>query len=553
MSWIETVESKRQQVQSRVPESWRKVIDAGLSSNSSNIFETTLSELLSPEEIKITLKPATQLVEEIASGKLTSESSVTAFAKRAALVARITNAVSEPLYHEAIARAKELDSQRAGIIEREGKLPPLYGLPVTVKDSFNIPGFQTTLGVVSRISMPVADKPSSIVDILQRQLGAVIFAKTNVPQAIITPEAHNNIFGRTLSLSNPEEWSAGGSSGGEGILVSANASPLGLGTDLGGSIRSPAWHNGCLGYKPSLKIVPYLDFEDAGKPPREPGVTAAVGPLARNIRDAELFIKAVVGTKPWESNKGLEEVVWGKKSEENQLTIGIATDTDDPPISSEVRNAIERVVKSLEDKGHKIVFLDGHFPSVKYISEEIAGPLSGLDFDLTHLKAIAKSGEPLTQSVANEHAKYFKSNKKSIPSKFTETSVAGEVAGKEETRHFINELFPYTLTDAEFDRLKKQQQDAKDQWNSVFINNSLDIVICPLQDTYAPEHDRINHAPFSATWNLLDWPALVLPLNRAKLGYNNKIKPEAVQLVAPNMHDEQLINAAKKISDDLGL
>lgn len=142
MSWIETVESKRQQVQSRVPESWRKVIDAGLSSNSSNIFETTLSELLSPEEIKITLKPATQLVEEIASGKLTSESSVTAFAKRAALVARITNAVSEPLYHEAIARAKELDSQRAGIIEREGKLPPLYGLPVTVKDSFNIPGFR---------------------------------------------------------------------------------------------------------------------------------------------------------------------------------------------------------------------------------------------------------------------------------------------------------------------------------------------------------------------------------------------------------------------------
>lgn len=550
MTWQTEIAKKRIRIQSCIPKKWKEIID-NVSVTDAHSFDSALSQLLSKREIEITTKSASFLVKEIAARKLTSEAVTTAFCKRTALVAKLTNAVTEPLYFDAIDRAKQLDARHDTVLEKYGQLPPLYGLPITVKDSFNVPGVQSTLGVVSRIARPVAEEPSPVIDLLVHKLGAIVFAKTNVPQAIITPEAHNNVFGRTLNFSNPSEWGSGGSSGGEGVLVSSNASPLGLGTDLAGSIRLPAWNNGCVGFKPSLKLVPYLGFEDAGKPPREPGLTATVGPLARNVEDIDLFMKSIIDAKPWETIQGLEQLTWGNVSNSKNLTIGVVTDAG-APVHKEVLDAIEQVTKTLEQKGNKIVPLDNaSVPNVKDILTNIGGPLCGLDTDCTHLKAIASGGEPLVPSVIAGHKGLYE------PYHETETNEISIRAAGEKTEsckfEFIKQVIPFTVPDERIKELKQLQQKVKDAWDKVFQDNHLDILICPLGYKYAPEYDGFGDLPFGITWNTVDYPALILPLNRQELEFNNKVKPRCIQLVAPNVQDEKLVKFSQQIAEELEL
>lgn len=509
MSWEERISEKRAQVQDRVPKAWRTIIEEGVtgvatpknSSDNGNVFETTLTKLLTPEEIEITEKDSTSLVNEISQGKLTSEKVVTAFCKRAALVSRLTNAVSEPLYNEAIEQAKKLDIQKKESEGKDFKFPVLFGLPITVKDSFNVPGVQSTLGVVSRLDRAPASSPSPIVDILQNKLGAVVIAKTNVPQAIISPETHNNVFGRTVNPANPKEWGAGGSSGGEGVLISMHGSALGLGTDLAGSIRLPAWNNGAYGYKPSLKLIPYLGFEDAGKPPREPGLTATVGPLGQSVRDLQLFMKAVLETKPWEYpglEGTLEPLIWDEEAlkkklgDDESFTIGVVTEAGAPP-DQEVKQLIQGTAMKLANAGHRIVWLNEakNIPSVEDISNEVGIPLCGMDMDCTHLKAIQKGGEPLVPSVAEGNKGLYESRVEKDPNEDGE-------------RHFVVSTNPYTMSDETLQSIKTKQEHYKQQWNDVFKGHGIDVMICPFGSQYAPGYEGFGTLPFSIAWNVVD-------------------------------------------------
>jgi amidase len=137
--------------------------------------------------------------------------------------------LTETYFPEAQERARFLDSERS-----QGRIVgPLHGLPVSVKDGFQIKGSQATLGFVSFLDR-VSQTNSPLVDILT-ELGAVIHVKTNIPQTLMTADSHNNVFGRTLNPHNTS-LTAGGSSGGEGALVAFRGSPLGIGTDVAGSL-----------------------------------------------------------------------------------------------------------------------------------------------------------------------------------------------------------------------------------------------------------------------------------------------------------------------------
>ena len=117
---------------------------------------------------------------------------------------------------------------------RTGKpVGPLHGLPISLKDNFNLAGLDSTVGFVSHIGDPAAHD-ATLAQLLA-DAGAVFYVKTNVPTAMMIAESVNNVFGRTVNPLN-RRLTSGGSSGGESALIAFKGSPWGVGTDIGGSV-----------------------------------------------------------------------------------------------------------------------------------------------------------------------------------------------------------------------------------------------------------------------------------------------------------------------------
>lgn len=191
--------------------------------------------ILSELDIEITeIDDAALLLDRIRSKKYTAVQVAEAFCKRASIAQQTTNCLTETFYNRALKRAAELDEYLA----REGKpFGPLHGLPVSLKDCYDVADVATTSGLVSWIPN-VAKKDSAVAKALL-EAGAVLYVKTNVSQGLLMVESINNVFGTTRNPFNLD-LSAGGSSGGESALVAAKGAILGTGTDGGGSIRLPA-------------------------------------------------------------------------------------------------------------------------------------------------------------------------------------------------------------------------------------------------------------------------------------------------------------------------
>jgi len=152
------------------------------------------------------------------------------------------------MFIDAIEQARTLDEH----FEATGSpVGPLHGVPVTVKDQFNITGYDTTLGYVARAFKP-ATQDAVLVDMLQK-LGAIVIAKTTLPQSIMWCETESPLWGLTTHPSNPK-LTPGGSTGGEGALLALQSTILGFGTDIGGSVRIPASMCGVYALKPSVSL-----------------------------------------------------------------------------------------------------------------------------------------------------------------------------------------------------------------------------------------------------------------------------------------------------------
>jgi fatty acid amide hydrolase len=223
--------------------------------------------------------PATEIAAAIARGEISSLEAVAAHIARIEAVDGMLNAVVVRRFDDALAEARAADERRA----RGEALGALHGVPVSIKECFDVTGTPSTFGLTTRANdRAVADDPYVA---RWRAAGAVVIAKTNLSQLMIFIESDNPVYGRT---NNPWDIgrTCGGSSGGEGALVAAGGSPLGLGGDVGGSLRNPANYNGIVSMKPTtgrLNDMGRLEIF-AG----QEGIISQVGPLARTVADAEL-------------------------------------------------------------------------------------------------------------------------------------------------------------------------------------------------------------------------------------------------------------------------
>ena len=234
---------------------------------------------------------ATELAAQIKAKNLSSREVIDAHLARIAAVNPHLNAVVRVLADEARAAADRADRQTlAG-----GELPALHGVPITVKENLDVAGTPTTSGLVA-LKDAVAAVDCPIVERM-RAAGAIPIGRTNLPDLGLRIHTHSSLHGLTR---NP--WhagrTAGGSSGGEGSAISSGMSPLGLGNDIGGSLRNPAHCCGIASLKPTTNLLPMATVI----PPESPGLSSQLmlvdGPMARRVADLRLALSIMAGPHP---------------------------------------------------------------------------------------------------------------------------------------------------------------------------------------------------------------------------------------------------------------
>ncbi|XP_055637809.1 fatty-acid amide hydrolase 2 [Toxorhynchites rutilus septentrionalis] len=233
-----------------------------------------------------------ELAKMIRNKEITCYEVISAYIDRLNEVNPIVNAVIDGPFVEALEEAKSIDDKilRGIISENEFANKPFLGVPFTTKDSTAVKGKLQTLGIIARRHVKAKEDAECVK--LMKDAGAIIIATTNIPEINRWQETRNNLIGQT---NNPydDRRTVGGSSGGEAALISACASAFGLGTDIGGSIRMPAFYCGIYGHKPTSGIVNTRGCSlRTGK---EASTMVVAGPMTRFASDLRPLLKTLVG------------------------------------------------------------------------------------------------------------------------------------------------------------------------------------------------------------------------------------------------------------------
>jgi aspartyl-tRNA(Asn)/glutamyl-tRNA(Gln) amidotransferase subunit A len=244
--------------------------------------------------------------------------------------------------------ALELARQAEAAVLRGDELGPLHGVPFTAKDTID------TANVLTQRGSPIfkGRKPDTDATAIARmkKTGAILLAKTNPPEFSYGIESNNLLTGRTNNPWNLE-MTPGGSSGGEAAAIAAGMSPIGLGTDLGISVRGPAAHTGIVSLKASHGRIPMT-----GIWPREPRRFWHVGPMARSIRDLALAFTQLAGPDgqdgysssaiPFDNGMGA--------ANERPLRVGWLIEPGFGPIDAETGSTVQAAAHALKSFGHSV-------------------------------------------------------------------------------------------------------------------------------------------------------------------------------------------------------
>lgn len=494
--------------------------------------------LLSARELEITtVKDAFALAEAIANKTYTAVEVATAFCKRAVIAHQLTSCLTDWFMDEAVSRAAELDKH----LQETGKtVGPLHGVPISIKTHMPIKGRPSSTGLI--LTEKIDDKDCPLVAIL-RAAGAVFYCKTNQPQAIMHLES-TSYYGRTLNPHNTG-LTAGGSSGGEAALVAMRGSILGVGSDIGGSIRGPAAFCGIYGFKPTTLYVPVEGILDAYTPGAL-NLIGAMGPMAVSLRDMDLFMKVVIGAEPHLDSPVLMPIPWtGLETAGNgkKLRIGIMRSDGviqpQPPITA----ALEWASSRLKDAGVEVRDFSP-YQTARAIKNlrQVYWPCGVKDVR----KALEDGGEPIQP--------------------LTEWIFKDAVPEEESSVH--------SVYDQKLERQAYWREFAK-HWNE----QQVDVILCPAYAGPAGEHDTAYYWNYTGLWNYLDCPGAVFPTPITVQGkegtddYSNGAgeteeckqtrlrwkegdfdgAPVNLQIVARRYHDNQLFQALEYLKPILNL
>lgn len=423
------------------------------------------------------------------------------------------NAVITPLFAEARQGAQAAQQR----LEAQGtdNLPPLFGVPITIKDSFPVAGARFTGGSWHRRDQ-VATEDAVVVRKL-REAGAIILGKTNLPDMCWLPETSNPIFGQT---NNPHRLThtAGGSSGGEGAIIAAGGSPLGIGSDIAGSVRIPAAANGLVALKPTGgRIATNGHVPAALDKPLDTWLTA--GPMARRVEDLALAL-TVLSETPVQDYRQID--LQGRRCLvyiHNHII----------PVRRPVVEAVTTAAEALRTSGMTITH-DERIPMRQAL--------------VSYLALMTQHGNPSFRAALGGGQPY---------NLLREIGKHGRGRGEITPRvlFFADGVVPITgmvgrlLGLGGFEKL----QQLKEQFHNIM--GAGDVLLTPLLITPVPRHGWtwwMALAPtYTLMFNALDMPAVVVPI-----GWDNNGLPLAVQVAARPGADEVALAVAADLERQFG-
>ncbi|EPQ60254.1 acetamidase [Gloeophyllum trabeum ATCC 11539] len=436
---------------------------------------------LTEREKEIVHCDATSLVERLASRRYTATEVIKAHCHVATISQALTNCLTEVFFDDAIARAAELDRH----MDETGQVSgPLHGLPVSIKDHINVKGHDTSTGYIAWAYNTVATKDAVTVEIL-RKAGAVLYVKTANPQTLLSLETNNNVFGRTVNPYN-RTLTPGGSSGGESALIALHGSPLGLGTDIGGSIRVPAAYMGLYGFKASVARIPHAGLR--GPHDGMEAIIGVLGPLARSARDLALFCRTMLQYEPWLIEPPLLEIPWKQTVVDGadipqRLCFAILWDDGVVKPHPPILDALQRTKRALLAAGHEVI---NWVPLDHQAAWDLIVKLYFLDGGEEYRELqINDPMVPQTEWILNQ-----------VPN-----------GGKPFT---VRETFRLNVERETFRcRVAAHWNGTKSQTTT---GRHVDAVISPAAATLAPPHDTTRWWGYTSYWNLADYPAAVYPV-----------------------------------------
>jgi Asp-tRNA(Asn)/Glu-tRNA(Gln) amidotransferase A subunit family amidase len=407
------------------------------------------------------------------------------------------NALVFPRLREARAEAVEADAALA----RGDHLGPLHGVPFTAKEAIAVAGMPAPNG--SRLFADNVSEADAVPIRRLRDAGAIVLGKTNVPEFCSHWDTYNELFGATVNPHDPTR-SAGGSSGGEAAALASAMTPLGLGSDLGGSIRAPCHFCGLFGLKPGRGTVPWADHYPMVSGPG-PRMMGTVGPMARCVDDLELALAVLAPLEPAVGAPAAVAVF-----EEDGLQ----------PVSAACRAAVRLAAAALGDAGHDTI--DAQPPAqaqvraafdVVLVTEAAAGLLPG----------IAGREDELSPPIR-------------------------EIA--DALRDYRPALGPYLEAFATLVRLEAEA-DAWFEHHGAALCPVAPDVAPPLRGSFGPVDGEPIRAGGKLTLctyaNALGLPAVSVPVMRTDAGL-----PIGVQLIGPRGHERALLALARELEQALG-
>src|SRR5215211_8659614 len=301
--------------------------------------------MLAPVAAPLTQRSARELASAIRRGEHSAREVVEAHAWALHRAQPRTNALALDRFAAALAEADAADARIAAAGPGD-ELPPFLGVPFTVKESIALRGMPNCAGVVAlreRRAETTAPAAQRLID-----AGFIPLGVTNTSELTMWIESENRVYGRTRNAYDPHR-TAGGSSGGEGAAVGSGGSPVGLGSDIGGSIRLPAFFNGVFGHKPSPGLVP-----DTGQFPVAEGEAArmlTIGPLARRAEDLMPVLRIIAGPDGEDERCVARELRDPEAVEPADTRVLLADDASLLPARRELREARDAAAQALEAAG----------------------------------------------------------------------------------------------------------------------------------------------------------------------------------------------------------